>query len=84
MQVPVAYIPGNPWAICDRCGFKVRHQALRKEWTNLMVCVPCLDPIDPLLIPPKVWPEGIPIKDPRPYPPDTFVGDGDVTPEDLP
>ena len=84
MQVPVAYIPGNPWGICDRCGFKVRHKMLRKEWTNLMVCEPCLDPMPAQLTTPKLWPEGVPIKDPRPYPPAEFVGDNDVTPEDLP
>jgi hypothetical protein len=82
-KVPVAYLPGRPWAICDRCGFKLRHDELRLEWTNLMVCDPCLDPLDPLLIPPKVWPEGIPIKNPRPYPPDVFVGPGDITEDDL-
>ena len=80
--IHVAYIPGQPWAICDRCGFKYRHAELRLEWTNLLVCDPCLDPLDPLLIPPKVWPEGIPINNPRPYPPPIFV-ETDITPEDL-
>jgi len=84
MNVPVAYIPGRPWAICDRCGFKYRHDELRKEWTGLMVCLPDLDPRPAQLSTPKLWPEGVPIKDPRPYPPDVFVSDGEITPEDLP
>lgn len=32
------YIPGDPWAICDRCGFRFRHSQTRKEWTGLRVC----------------------------------------------
>lgn len=33
----------SPNAICDRCGFKFPLSALRKEWTNLMVCSECWD-----------------------------------------
>ena len=33
----------SPNAICDRCGFKFPLNALRKEWTNLMVCSECWD-----------------------------------------
>lgn len=79
-----AYVSGDPWAICDRCGERHRHSRMAKEWTGLLVCkATCLDPRPPEMTPPKIWPEGVPINDPRPYPPDTFVGPGDVTPGDL-
>jgi len=34
------YIPGDPWGICDICGFKYRHSELRKDgyYTGLLVC----------------------------------------------
>jgi hypothetical protein len=32
---------GAPWAICDRCGFKVEVTELRKEWTGFRVCKDC-------------------------------------------
>ena len=60
------YQDGRPWAICDRCAFKRRHDTLRKEWTGLLVCTDCLDPRPPQLDAPNVYPEGVPIQDPRP------------------
>ena len=75
------YISGRPLAVCDRCAGTYRHDELRKEWTSLMVCPECFDPRPPQLDPPRVWPEGVPIKDPRPEPPDIELGDNDVTPE---
>lgn len=60
------YLDGQPWAICDRCGFKRRHVALRKEWTSLFVCEQCLDPRPAQLTAPVVSPEGVPIQNPRP------------------
>lgn len=75
------YIPGRPWASCDRCGFKVRHDQLRKEWTSLLVCEPCYDPRPPQLDAPNVYPEGIPIQDPRPEIEDS--GPNTTTPDDL-
>jgi hypothetical protein len=32
---------GAPWAICDRCGFKVEVTELRKEWKGSRVCKDC-------------------------------------------
>lgn len=67
--------------ICERCGF--RFDRLRKEWTGLMVCDADFDrkPVD--LNPPRLGAEGLPRRDARPYPPELFVGPGDVTAEDL-
>lgn len=73
----------DPWGVCDRCGFKVRHRTLRKEWTNLMVCRPCWDPRPADLSPPRIRPEGLPLRDARPEPPETFREDGALGGEDL-
>lgn len=29
------------WAICDRCGTRIRYTSLRHEWTNNLVCDDC-------------------------------------------
>ena len=78
----MTYVAGDPWGICDRCGFKKRRSQLRKEWTNLIVCDPCHDPRPAELSPPNIKPEGLPIKDPRPDPGDV-LGPNETTPEDL-
>lgn len=79
-----AYIPGDPWAICDRCSQKRRRSEMRKEWTSEVVCrATCWDPPIPQLFAPNVWPEGLPIPDARPQPPNIFVEPGDVEPGDL-
>lgn len=75
---------GGVYAICMRCGFKRRQRDIAKEWTNLLVCRDtCLDPYPPDMIPPRVWPEGIPIPDPAPRPPDIFVTPGPIDPDSL-
>lgn len=56
------------WGICDRCGFKFRHSALKKEWTGLLVCRKDWDPRPPETKPFQVKPEGVPIRDARPEP----------------
>lgn len=66
------YQPGRPWGCCDRCAFNVRHDTLRKEWTGLMVCSDCYDPRPADLDPPRIYPEGLPIQDPRPDPGDVL------------
>lgn len=44
------YKPGDPWAICDRCGLKRRKSDLRKEWTGYFVCSDtCWEPKHPQL-----------------------------------
>lgn len=61
-----AYIPGNAWAICDRCGQRIRRSEMLTEWTGLKVDARCLDPRPPQMEPPNVYPEGIPFLDARP------------------
>lgn len=75
------YIEGRPWAICDRCSFQRRHDTLRKEWTGLLVCDECHDPRPPQLSAPNVYPEGLPIQDPRPDFEDS--GPNTTSPDDL-
>lgn len=79
------WLPNGTFAICDRCSFKRRKYDLSKEWTGLMVCVDtCFDPRPPQLDAPNVWPEGVPLPNIRPRPPNLFIDVNDpVTPEDL-
>ncbi len=80
----MSYIPGQPYGLCDRCGFKRRLPQLRAEWTNLMVCDECYDPRPPELDPPHVYPEGLPWPNARPEPADVEIDDNDpVLPGDL-
>jgi hypothetical protein len=74
---------GGAWGICDRCGFKVRHRKLRKEWTGLLTCKPCWDPRPADTRPPKLGPEGLPVKDPRPEPEPIYRAEGELGGEDL-
>lgn len=74
---------GGAWAICDRCGFKVRHRQLRKEWTNLMVCAPCFDRRPADTRPPRLKPEGLPVKNARPEPEPIFRDPNDLGGDDL-
>ena len=81
---PYEYIPGDFYRTCMRCGFRARRSTTRREWTNLIVCLPCLDPYPPDMRPPNVWPEGVPVKDASPDPTPVYVADNEVQPEDLP
>jgi hypothetical protein len=80
--VPVEYQPGRPWGICDRCGEKWRLDTLRKEWSGFKVCPPCFDPLPDTMRQPAVYPEGLPVPDPRPEPPNEFI-QAQVSPDDL-
>lgn len=62
-------------AICDICGFQYYHDELRKDWRGLMVCRYDHDPKPDLLLKPEVYPEGVPVQDPRPdqFVPGTFI-----------
>lgn len=64
----MAYVPGGYWGICDRCSQKRRNgrDGLLMEWTGLMVCPTCLDPIPPEMFPPDIYPEGLAVPNPRP------------------
>lgn len=74
---------GSAWGICDRCGFKLRLAKLRKEWTGNRVCSKCFDPKPADLRPPRVKPEGLPVRDARPEPPPIFREEGELGGDDL-
>lgn len=73
----------GPKAVCDRCGFVVAHSRLRKEWTSLLVCPQCFDPRPADTRPPRLRPEGVPIRDARPEPEPIFREPGDNGGDDL-
>lgn len=81
-NVPVRYVPGGTWGICQRCGFKLRLSELSKEWSGLEVCGECWDPLPDTMKPPRNGPEGLARPDASPEPPDTFIT-APVRPEDL-
>jgi len=54
------------WAICDRCGAKIKYQALRKEWTGLQVCRSCWDPKTALEFPTNFPADPEALREPRP------------------
>lgn len=41
------YIPGDPWLICDECGFKYRRSEMKKWWDGFMVCEKDYEPRHP-------------------------------------
>lgn len=70
--------------VCDRCGFVVEpHSKLRREWTGLLVCNPCFDRRPPDTKPPKLKPEGLPVRDARPEPTPVFREEGELGGDDL-
>ncbi len=48
-----------------------------------MVCKPCLDPRPADTRPPRIKPEGLPVKDARPEPPEVFRTPGVLGDDDL-
>jgi hypothetical protein len=52
-------------ARCDRCGEKIKYQALRKEWTGLKVCKQCWDPKTALEFPTNFPTDPEALRDPR-------------------
>lgn len=68
------YIPGDYWAVCDRCGFEYRNSRLvTEEWTGLRVCRKC---VDPKPIYPTQEPDRVAVPIPRPEN-DTIANDAD-------
>ena len=59
------YRSGNAYFICDRCSQRWRRAKMLTEWTNLKVCPVCIDPRPPQMMPPDIYPEGIPFFDAR-------------------
>lgn len=51
----MAYIPGDHWVMCDRCGFKRRRSECKETWDHYLVCADtCWEPKHPSLIPHKI------------------------------
>ena len=75
-------VPNEPWAICDRCGFKVPFSETRKEWTGLRVCKDDFEERHPQDFV-RGRKEDIAVKDARPRPDYVYIDVGDVTPESL-
>ncbi len=68
------FIPGDPWCICDRCGFKMRHSEGKLTWDGFFVCDADWEEKHPQLSPPpKNYGEGKPFPNCRPEPEDTFI-----------
>jgi hypothetical protein len=74
------YIPGDPWAICDLCGFKFRISKLRKNYKGQMVCKEDFETRHPSERNTVVRERGG-VRDARKEQPDRFVGT--VTADDL-
>jgi hypothetical protein len=73
---------GDPWIICDRCGFKTRRSESRKTWNGLVVCKEDYEPRHP-----QDFVRGRrdkqAFKDSRPEQADSFLSDNQVSSEDL-
>jgi hypothetical protein len=74
--------PGDPWAICDLTGFKVRMSQTRKTWDGLRVWSHVWYPKQPLLSVHGI-PDKQQVEDARPEPADVFVlAPGEANPND--
>lgn len=60
------YRSGNAYFTCDRCSGRYRRSQMITEWDGLKVDKNCLDPRPPQMVPPVVYPEGLPFFDARP------------------
>jgi hypothetical protein len=79
----MGYIPGDPWAICDICGFKVRMSTTKKTWDGLRVCAKtCWSPRHPQDFV-RAIPDRQMVVDARPEPEDYFLSTNEVKAEDL-
>ena len=73
-----SYQAGQPYGICDRCGFRFRLYDLRTEWSQNKVCDACFDPRPVHLDTPKLNPgEGAAIPNSSPETIET-VADGEL------
>lgn len=73
----------GPWAICDRCSFKVKLRKMKTEWTGLRVCGPCWDPRPAETRPLHLRPEGLQLPNARPEPEPIFREPGELGGDDL-
>lgn len=76
------YLPGGHNKICDRTGFKVKSTNTQKEWNNLIVRRQSFELRQPqdLL---RSKPDRQHVNDPRTESEDNFLGDNDVSVDDL-
>lgn len=77
-----SYRPGDPYRICDVCGFKHRVSDTRLRWDGAIVCDADWEPRHPQ--------DGVRgrvdrqrIENARPEPPPIFLDPNDVTADDL-
>ena len=59
------YRAGNAWFICDTCSQRWRRSKMLTLWNGLKVCPLDYDPRPPQMIPPSIYPEGMPFFDAR-------------------
>jgi len=77
MKTP-SWQPGDPWIICDRCGFAIRMSASRKTWEGLRVCPEDWEPRQPQdFVRGRIDQQAI--IDGRPEPAVLYLSPGDVT-----
>ena len=76
------YLPGAHNKICDRTGIKVKSIQTKKEWNNLIVRNQSFELRQPqdLL---RSKPDRQQVNDPRTEGTDNFLGNNDVTVDDL-
>jgi hypothetical protein len=68
-----AYIAGDFWRICDRCGFKVRSSETSRTWDGLYVCREDFETRHPQdFVRGRKDDQSVP--DPRPEPVDNVIG----------
>ncbi len=79
-----SYIAGDPWTICDSCGWKIRRSMIRKSWDGFMLCDKDWEPKHEQLYPtPIIRNEGRSLPNARPEKPDRFIEVGEVTEDDF-
>ena len=77
------YIKGDPWTMCDICGWKVRKSQTKMTWDGSQACLKDWESKHPQLYPtPKIAGEGFPYPNSRPEGEDQFLADpSDNAPE---
>jgi len=78
----MTFISGDPWAICDYCGFKYRKSQTRKNSDGFIVCAKDWEPPHPQERVRIVKDNGT-VRDARPRQTDVELSPGDVTADDL-
>lgn len=74
------YIPGDPYFICDICGWKIRHSQMMRTWDGFIVCPKDYDPKHEQLYKTPVYTdEGRSLPNSRPERPDRFLEDNEIT-----